>query len=101
MKDLRLVWFQDLEEVGNVYEIEMKKRKVGRNHGLPDGQSANIAVLLRLFGPISRQARFRADAYGHRQPLFRPFNQKAGRGRAPGNAGGVSRKKKEWFAWDK
>ena len=28
MKDLRSVWFQDLEEIGEVFEIEMRKRQV-------------------------------------------------------------------------
>ena len=97
MKDLRSVWLQDLEELGDVYEIEMRKRQVvinrtlsSGNRGLPDGQAANITVLLRLFGPISRQARFRADADGHKQPLFWPVKKKkAGRGCSTVNAGGI------------
>ena len=28
MKDQRSVWFQDLEEIGDVFEIEMRKRQV-------------------------------------------------------------------------
>ena len=64
-----------------------KQTLSGGNRGLPDGQAANIIVLLRLFGPISRQVRFRAEADGHRQPLFWPVKRNAGRGCSTGNAG--------------
>ena len=53
-----------------------KQTLSGGNRGLPDSQAANITVLLRLFGLISRQARFQADADGHRQPLFWPVKKK-------------------------
>ena len=49
MKDLQSVWFQDLKEIGDVYEIEMRKRQVVINRpfqvGIAVYQMAKLQIL--------------------------------------------------------
>ena len=48
MKDLRSVWFEDLEEIGDVYEIEMRKQKVVINKPFQVGIAVYQMAKLRI-----------------------------------------------------
>ena len=79
-RHLRSAYFEDLEEIGDAYKIESRKNNVTINRPFQvgivvyqPGQVANVAVLLRLLGPLSRQARLRAYLDGHGQYVLRPF----------------------------
>ena len=58
MKDLRSVWFQDLEEIGDVYEIEMRKRQVVINRpfqvGIAVYQMAQPLILQFYYNCLDR-----------------------------------------------
>ena len=58
MKDLRSVWFQDLEEIGDVYEIEMRKRQVVINRpfqvGIAVYQMAKLQILQFYYDCLDR-----------------------------------------------
>ena len=58
MKDLRSVWFQELEEIGDVYEIEMRKRKVVINRpfqvGIAVYQMAKLRILQLYYTCLDR-----------------------------------------------
>ena len=56
-RHLRSAYFEDLEEIGDAYKIESRKKEYhdkqtfsGRHRGISAGQVANVAVLLRLLG---------------------------------------------------
>ena len=78
-KHLRSVWFEDLEEIGDAYKIENKVTihrpfQVGIVvYQLAKLRMLHVAVLLRLLGPLSRQARLRAYPDGNGQYVLRPF----------------------------
>ena len=58
MKDLRSVWFQDLEEIAGVYEIEMRKRQVVINKpfrvGIAVYQMAKLRILQFYYDCLDR-----------------------------------------------
>ena len=58
MKYLRSVWFQDLEEIGDVYEIEMRKRQVVINRpfqvGIAVYQMAKLRILQFYYDCLDR-----------------------------------------------
>ena len=58
MKDLRSVWFQDLAEIGDVYEIEMRKRQVVINRpfqvGIAVYQMAKLRILQFYYDCLDR-----------------------------------------------
>ena len=96
LKDLRSVWFQDLEEIAGVYEIEMRKRQVVINKpfqvGIAVYQMAKLRILQFYYDCLDRyldRREFPADADGHRQPLFWSVKRNAGRGCSTGNAEGI------------
>ena len=72
-KHLRSVWFEDLEEIGDTYNIECRKNKVTINRPFQVGivvyvsacQVVYVAVSLRLLGLLPRQTRLRAYPDGH------------------------------------
>ena len=61
----------------------------GGDRSLPDGQAPGTTVLLSLCVQVPRQARFRVDPDGHRQPILRAFVWFGGRDGASWDAGRV------------
>ena len=58
-KYLRSAYFEDLEEIGDAYKIELRKKQghdkptlPDRHRGISAGQVANATVLLRLLGQV-------------------------------------------------
>ena len=84
-RHLRSAYFEDLEEIGDVQDRIPKKQGYNkptlssRHRGISADQVANVAVLLRLLGPLPRQARLRAYPDGHGQYVLRPFVRHFGR----------------------
>ena len=96
MKDLRSVWFQNLEEIGDVYEIEMRKRQVVINRpfqvGIAVYQMAKLQILQFYYDCLDRyldRRDFDAVCVHLRQPLFWLVKRNAERGCSTGNAGGI------------
>ena len=72
-KALRSVYFKDLEEIGEAYELESRKLRVAINRAFQVGiavyqlaKVADVGVLLGLSGPVRCLSRLRADSDGHR-----------------------------------
>ena len=76
-KAKRSVWFGDMEKIDDVFELEFRKKESddqqavsNRDCCLSAGQTANVAVLLRLPRLLYRQDGFRAHPDGHRQHVL-------------------------------
>ena len=84
-KHLRSTCFKDLEEIGDIQDRILQKQcqdkstLSGRHRSISAGQVANVAVLLRLLGPLYRQATLRTYPDGHGQYVLRPFVRHSGR----------------------
>ena len=88
-KYLRSAWFQDLDEIGDSYKIELRKSKIDITRPFQVGivvyqlaKAPYAPVLLRVPGLLLRAAGLRAHPDGHGQHVLRIFPREA-RGRRP------------------
>ena len=96
MKDLRSVWFQDLEEIGDVYEIEMRKRQVVINRrfqvGITVYQMAKLRTLQFYYDCLDRyldRRDFELMQMDTDSLYFGLSKKNTGRRCSTGNAGGI------------
>ena len=106
MKDLRSVWFQDLEEIGDVYEIEMRKRQVVMNRpfqvGIAVYQMAMLRILQFYYDCLDRYLDRRDFPQMDTDSLYFGLSKKKTLEEAvrPEMREEFEERKKEWFAWE-
>ena len=108
MRDLRSVWFQDLKEIGDVYEIEMRKRKVVINRPfqvrIAVYQMAKLRILLFYYDCLDRyldRRDFKLMQMDTDNLYFGQSRKTLEEAVRPEMREELEARKKEWFAWDK